>query len=521
MSGITSRIHSLLLKVLRSPWAAVAGLEIFILTWHLWALLLDQRLTGCSVDITIPATFQAMDQLRQGDLMLLLQGGLDPKGPVVPVLGAVLAWITGDVVLGCRLVSALAHTAMLAQVYDLGRFLPQRPRGRLWAPLYVAVSPLVFGWARLEFHEPVLAVAVLGALQVMFRARLDRLLPAVLLGLLLAMGLMTKLSFPVFMMAPGLWFVARRVRSLRTAAYLAVTLGVMGALCAPWLRSHLPVIMDNFHGSSHGPELWQIVLRQFIIPTHAKVLLVLSLVSALLLWWRRGTDRWVVALLLLYPVVCLALFVLRFHYWTRYMVPVYPIMALLGGAGISAALERLPRRLALPVSVVLALFLLGSFVQTNSSVAAANCGCREYDHGMLAPDLELYNGYTMSIRPFRSVGLPVMEVILPGFAHTRWTDMSRIWRSRGVRVVRVDREKLVAGHYNGRTIGVVVVGKIPQWAPGVYEGRCPEWAQALQRTPMIMPAQRAVLRRSSSRCLVTVVEPDHLTFAAFAYKIRP
>jgi len=315
--------------------------------------------------------------------------------------------------------------------------------------------------------------------------------------------------------------VARRVRAWRAAAVLLLALGVIGALTGDWLWSHLPVVMDNFRGSSHGPDLWLVVLQQFITPIHSKVLVVLSLATALLLWRRQETDRWVVALLLLYPLVCLVLFMLRFHYWTRYMVPVYPVMALLCGAGISWAMGRLPRQLMLPVSGALALFLLGSFVYINSSPAAMYCSHREYDHGMLAPDRKLYNGYTMSTRPFRGAGVPALEVILPGFSHTRWADMSRIWRSRGVQVKRVDPDKLIAGHYNGRTIGVVVVGQISGLDPGVHEARCPAWAQVLQQTPMVRPAVRAVLRRSSSRCLVSVVEPDHLGFAAFAYKIQP
>ena len=514
----SGRARSLVIKALRSPRVALGGLVAFVLGWHLWAVLTDQRLSGCSVDIFIPATFQALDHLRNGELLKMLLGGLDPKGPVVPVLAALLAWGTGDVVQGCRLVSVLAHGAMLVQLYDLGRFLPQRARGRLWAPLYLGVTPLVFGWARLEFHEPVLTVVVLGALQIMLRARLDRPLPAVWLGLLLAAGLLTKLSFPVFMLAPGLWFVARRVRSWRAAAYLLLALGIMGALFWPWLWSHLPVVVDNFLGSSHGPELWREVLVQFFQPGHTIWLLALSVAAALLLWWRRGADRWVVALLLSYPLVCLALFVLRFHYWTRYMVPVYAVLALLCGAGISQILERLPRLWALPLGGALALWLMGSFVQINLSEVAAHGVNREYVHGMLAPDQDRYNGYTLTTRPFRAAGVPVMEVILPGFAHTRWVDMSRIWRSRGVRVKRLDRARLLTGGYAGGTIGVIMVGKIPEQEqePGVYEGQCPPWAEELYRTMVIRPAVRALLRQGKARCLVTVIEPDHLSFAALA-----
>ncbi len=502
--------------MLRSPWTALAGLVAFVFGWHVWALLVDQRLTGCSVDIPLRHTFLAMDQFREGLFLDMLDGGLDPKGPVAPILGALMTWVTGDVVLGCRMVSVLAHCAMMVQVYDLGRFLPQRPHGRLWAAMYVGITPLIIGWARLEFHEPVLGVIVLGVLQLMLRSRLDRLLPAAALGPLMALGVLTKLSFLVFMVLPGPWLVARRLRTWRSVACLTLMLWLLGAMVEPWLWSHRAVIVDNFHGSSHGPEIWEMVLHRFVGPAHISWLWVLSTATALLLWWQKGTDRWVVALLLLFPLVSLAQFMFRFEYWTRYMVPVYPVMALLAGAGVSWILERLPRPAARPAAAALSLTLLGSFIYWQLTLSP--WPGREYEHGMQAPDPGPYNGYTLATRPFLGARLPMMEAILPGFAHTRWKDMSRIWRWRGKAPQRVDRQRLADGRYAGRTVGVLLVGDGgPKMSPGVFEGWCPDWLSHLKE---IRPPEYAALRKGEVRCLVTVVEPDHLTFVAYSFSSK-
>ena len=497
--------------------AWLVGLMVSSGAWHLWAVLADNRLSGCSADIIVPPALMAITALQDGDWLHLLTGPPGPKGPLAPGLGALFSLAVGDVVIGCRLLSVAAHTVALAQVYDLGRFLPLGRYARLWAPLYVAVSPLIYGWARLEFHEPLLAVLVLGALQLMLRG-LRRPLPAVGLGLVMGLGLLTKLSYPLFMLVPGLWFLARQARTLRGAALLLLSLGVMAALACPWLWISRVAITMNFHGSSHDPELWHETLRQ-ILQDQVVWLLVLGTAAALLLWWRRGTDRWVVALLWLTPLVCMAVFALRFHYWTRYMVPVYPIMALLcaGAAGWVAAV--LPRRLAWALGGALALWLVVTFAQTNHAHWATNATNREYDQGMLGPDQGDYNGYNLATRYFRDNDLQVLHVVLPGFAHTRWTGMTAVWISRGMGTRPLELAKLQAGRLSGQPLGVLMIGHIPHQPPGVYEQKCPPWYAELYTSSMVPPGVGPMLRRTQLRCLVTVVEADNLGFAALWLKV--
>ncbi len=492
------------------------GVVGFAGAWHLWAVLADNRLSGCSADIIVTPTLMAITALEDGKWLDLLRGLPGPKGPVAPALGALFSLAAGDVVIGCRLLSVAAHGVAVVQVYDLGRFLPLGPRVRLLAPLYVALSPLIYGWARLEFHEPLLTVFVLGALQLMLRG-LTRPRTAVALGLVMGLGLLTKLSYPLFMLVPGLWFVARQARTVRKAALLALALGIMAALAGPWLWISRPAIAMNLQGSSHGPEIWLEVLRQ-ALQDHVIVMLVLGTASALLLWWRRGTDRWVVALLWLMPLVSLAMFALRFRYWTRYMVPVYPVMALLCAGVAGRAADRLPRRVAWPLGVALALWMVVSFVETNVAHWADIATNREYDQGMLAPDQGDYNGYTTATRYFRQKDLPVLQVVLPGFAHTRWTDMTSVLVSRGLGTRRMELHRLLKGRWTGKPMGVLMIGHIPHQDPGIYQQKCPPWHAELYTSNVVPPGVGALLRRTQLRCLVTVVEPDNLGFAALWFR---
>jgi len=189
---------------------ALAALIAFSLGWDLWAVLTDLRLSGS--DTFTPQLLSAYENYQQSGLGGIIgwMGQTGYKEPLAPLLTMPLLLILDQVPLAPRLVSVLAHAVLTWQCYHLARCLGGRVWAGLWAALIMITTPLIFGWARLSFHEPLLAVMVLGALQVMARAPLVRFRQAVLLGLLLGLDLLTKLSFIVFMVAPGVWFVLRR-----------------------------------------------------------------------------------------------------------------------------------------------------------------------------------------------------------------------------------------------------------------------------------------------------------------------
>jgi len=343
---------------------AMLGLAAFVLLWDLWAILVDRRLTlGLDCHAYHPLRILA-GELPWSDLV-------HGKSPLVELLSLLAITSVGKLPLCTRLIPVLCHVVMVGQTYDLGRRVGRSAAAGLLAALSAATFPAVVGWARLDFPDFVVVCPILGALQLMVRIeRLERVGAAVALGLVLGLGLLTKLTFALYLLAPGLYFAVTRVRGRRGVRCAAAAAGVAAAL------------------------------------------VLAACLAAVYLWLRRRRgDRWDLGLLMAFVIGALVLLVLVFDSATRYSVALFPVAAVLVGAGFADAAARAPGSLRRAASVGLAAALLGSFVWTNLRAPLPAGVDRELGEGMVAPDQRPHDALVRSLAAARRAGDSLMIIV--------------------------------------------------------------------------------------------------------------
>lgn len=499
---------------------ALAALIAFSLGWDLWAVLTDLRLSGS--DTFTPQLLSAYENYQQSGLGGIIgwMGRTGYKGPLAPLLTMPLLLILDQVPLAPRLISVLAHAVLTWQCYHLAGRVSHGAAAGLWAALIVITTPLIFGWARLSFHEPLLAVMVLGSLQVMTRSPLTRLRQGLLLGLLLGLGLLTKLSFAVFMVAPGIWFMLRHLRSRRSLAMVGVTLAVMGGLSSLWIVPNAQVIYYNLLMSTSSQEGWLEKAQGYLGIIESWGLLSVALGSALVLWVKRGEKRWVLGLLASFIVVPLILFILVFDFWTRYTLPIFPVAAVLAGAGLAHLGGRLPTLLSWPAGMLIAILLLAYYLQLNlAPVRGANP--RDFFAGMTSPDRRDYPAFPGTYKALRRHGEEIFMLMDRGSDPNRLTALFQIWRyrGRGFRILDLNQTRLLL--QQGRAASVLMIRgavdhemhreEVDQPCPPLRSGDLPrrQWSEARRWLDQVRPR----------RCVRAMLDPDGVAYVA--YRVYP
>jgi hypothetical protein len=386
---------------------AMLGLAAFVLLWDLWAILVDRRLTlGLDCHAYHPLRILA-GELPWSDLV-------HGKSPLVELLSLLAITSVGKLPLCTRLIPVLCHVVMVGQTYDLGRRVGRSAAAGLLAALSAATFPAVVGWARLDFPDFVVVCPILGALQLMVRIeRLERVGAAVALGLVLGLGLLTKLTFALYLLAPGLYFAVTRVRGRRGVRCAAAAAGVAAALAAPWALLNLGQLgrLMVQSATDSGETVLDKVLVYASLPGAAALVLAACLAAVYLWLRRRRGDRWDLGLLMAFVIGALVLLVLVFDSATRYSVALFPVAAVLVGAGFADAAARAPGSLRRAASVGLAAALLGSFVWTNLRAPLPAGVDRELGEGMVAPDQRPHDALVRSLAAARRAGDSLMIIV--------------------------------------------------------------------------------------------------------------
>lgn len=453
----------------------LALLLLFFAGWDLWAVLRDQTYSGSDTYLW------GMAEVREvlGGRWHWPQAFQEAKGPVAPVLGALLLLLVNDLLLAGRLLAVLCHLLLVWQAFDLGRLLARRAVARgepgrqeaaggagLWAALICGASPLLFGWGRLAFHDVLVAVWLMGSLQGMLRIDLRRLVPALLLGLWLGLGLMTKLSYVIYMTAPGLWFLASRLRGRVQVRNLGVLLGAMVLSCIWWAAPLWRILVETYPQmatqQADGLEVTLERARAYLaLPGLAPLLAAMVPATAGLLWRvprLRGplTPVWgSAALAFLVHIVGL-------DYWSRYLVPLVPPAAVVVGLGLGLGLARLgaaPRRV---LAAVLLLALLGGFVQQNLA-GRRDPMDRGGDPGLLSADPRPHLGLLQVAQKALGAKTPYLVAHDSNAALAAREGLSTLWARRGALSPNdIDPEgaqRLLAA---GRPVTVILVRRFPE-----------------------------------------------------------
>jgi 4-amino-4-deoxy-L-arabinose transferase-like glycosyltransferase len=290
------------------------------------------------------------------------QGAEEPwtptfRPPLAPALGALALTLLGTHEHTPAAVGMLALVLCAVATLLLGRWLAG-PGPALVAALLLLAMPIVVGHSRVLMTDLLLTALTATSTLLLWRAAAHRGSPrrglALWLGLGLAWGagLLTKITFPLFVAGPLLlelilgWRRARR----RTLSGACLAAGVAALLALPYYGPNLPGILDFYQRTGHISLTmegmyalsWRSLISHFgALPDvqAGRVLAALGAAALILLAVRRppGTLRVVVALatpwLLFVPIPLRT---------ARNTMPALPFLAL----ALALAAASLPRQRA-------------------------------------------------------------------------------------------------------------------------------------------------------------------------------
>lgn len=200
----------------------------------------------------LEVSFRFFNALKRSlaDFAAQWTGAFKTKAPLISLLPLPLYAAFGPSERLAALTSVAAHGATCAFSWAAARaFWPAHPRRETLAALaaaLVALTPLLYGLSRVFLVESVLTAIVAAAA---WRCALPRRRDgeATALGLLLGLGLLAKVSFPLFL-AGLVW---RRRRELAPHAATAALVG--GAVAATWYAFNLPYVLGFAWSAGFGP----------------------------------------------------------------------------------------------------------------------------------------------------------------------------------------------------------------------------------------------------------------------------
>lgn len=433
----------------RGAQTALALLLLFVACWDVRAVLADRRIGP--TDTTVQDSLFVQDLVGRfgpAGLKQFLEACF--KGPLVGPVLALFQPLVGDPLQAARLASVLLHLVVLWMIWRMAILLTRRYTAGLLAVLAAGTFPSEYGWFRLDSHEPFLAVATLLTLWLLMRPMV-RVGAAAQLGLVIALGTLAKVAFPIHVALPCAYYAARRLRERSQRRLLAVAGTVAFALVAWWMAVAWDSIAQYIGWSVVTSQetwgfssIWQALGTRLRLLVNicsmrgAPVYLVVALGGAAVAWRWRTVEREPLLLLLLAFLGTAAILVLVFDSWPRYMVPVFPVVGLLCAIGVTALLDRLALRwsrarlrLALAGGVAA---LLALYVHDNVVGVGGPAG-RENREGLVAPDRRPHVAYPRALLHLARHRLPALEIPgSPAMVGHRPMALGPLWAHRGYRL---------------------------------------------------------------------------------------
>ena len=357
-------------EVGRSPrgreWAVVIGTFLIVaLAAEAW-LLVDSRPPEWDHANHLERTVHCARSLAAGDLSAILErSGFYP--PLVPCVAAlVYRMAPTDVVAAQSTVLAFLALGMAA-VYLLGRRVAGGAEGVVAAVVFGTAPFVLFSSVRFQLDLP-LAAMVVAALAVLVRTEgfQDRR-RSIAAGVLFGLGMLTKPPFAVYVL-PALAVVAARARSRRALANLGLALLLGAALSLPWYGPRLlgmpqqiaarsfKQAAESGYASALSAESLLAYPRAFVT-VFGLVAVALFLAGVVVALRRR---QGVVLLSVFAPFV---VFELLQNKNFRYVLPLFPVVAITAGMGFGILRGRLRALAVVAVAV-------GAVVQLGTTLAA-------------------------------------------------------------------------------------------------------------------------------------------------------
>ena len=337
----------------RAAFAFAALSVLFLGTTLVW-LRLDRSPPSWDDAYYLTSSLNLFDSLTKGGLASYARNVLTSMGtkpPLIAVLPTPVYLIVGRHPRAAYAINLGFLLLMFAALYRMGRIYSGSRAGLL--AVYIAGTiPVLYGLSRWFLVECGLTAIVCAAM--CWLAERDDSAGAwkgFLLGAICGFGLLMKVSFPVYVVIPLLYFAIRERRIVMRRSVLVASVATAVVLAAPWYalnyRSALETAITA--GSAETAKLYQ---TGDILSLRGILNYLASLLSA-------GSVYYFVAMVLLLPAARAArpaarrglflctlwaspiLFLTFGHYRElRYAAPLFPALALALGILIDSALER-------------------------------------------------------------------------------------------------------------------------------------------------------------------------------------
>jgi Dolichyl-phosphate-mannose-protein mannosyltransferase/LmeA-like phospholipid-binding/Alg9-like mannosyltransferase family len=280
--------------------------------------------------------------------------------PIAPCAAGVLYFVFPIVPLTAQSVMLAFLALGLAATFALGRRLLDEPAGLL-AAFFVGTAPfVVFSLTNFQLDLPLMAVVALALYALVRTETFSHLGWSIGCGLTLALGMLTKPPFGVYLLPPLLWAIWR-VGSApdrrRRLGRLLLALLIGGAVALPWYGPRLlglpmQISERSFKQAAEEGKAEALTTEGLLFYPRTFQPQVGMLVGPLFLWGlvalRRERARVFLWLAALGPLV---IFSLIQNKNLRYTLPILPAIALVAAAGVRA-LPPVGRRVATGVCLI-------------------------------------------------------------------------------------------------------------------------------------------------------------------------
>ncbi len=335
----------------------------------------------------------------------------DFRPPLTSIIYQPLLLLLDDQVHAMRFTDLGIFLLVIWQISWLGRRLSGPAAGFVAAFLFAAY-PLTLGWSIMGNADPQIWAVLLLLFRVLLWLDMRSPWQAVVLGLSVGLCTATRLLCLVFLVAPFLWVLATRLRSLRSLYGLLGA--VMMGLCVSgwWYIMQFKAVLDNVTMSSESQEGFS-EFDQINYLADGYWLVLVGTAAAGWVIWRRGLltshQRWLISGWVLLPALQLSLI---WDYWARYPLSVLPQCALMTGIALDQLTRAWPqarRGAALAATLILGGLPLAAYhagastllpgVELPGDRGANPLINRRYGSGLLIADIRPYDALHRVLSP--------------------------------------------------------------------------------------------------------------------------
>jgi 4-amino-4-deoxy-L-arabinose transferase-like glycosyltransferase len=339
---------------------------------NLWWLKTDTRppysdMAGHAITTLRLASWPWRQLLMNGRIVQELLH-VNPYPPFFYVTTLPFVWFVWPTVDAMLAVNALYLGLLIFAVYGIGR-LAAGGRAGLLAAFLVSMYPLIYGLSRQYLADVALTAMVALAVFCLFWSRaFERRWPSIILGLVIALGVLTKWTFIVFLAGPLAIAIYLTLRQAKRARLINLVLaGVISLIIGlPWYLTNLPALAAflEFNRLLAAPQegeapIWswiswlyygrELLTQQLLLP------FTLLFAGGIVLALRRCRLNSYLWILISWIVVAYIASTLFINKDTRYTMPYLPALALLTAIGLVQLRQVLVQRVGLALLLLYAL----------------------------------------------------------------------------------------------------------------------------------------------------------------------